>query len=176
MTCEMPTDVMEPTIPRGSVVAVDTAYYYHNEPQRWDVIVFTAPNIEQLQFDLGRRKVRPDCASALAANAAAEIHERENVLLRPHLFFVKRVVGLPGERIRFTEAEILCDGVALHIPRDIRRCYAGFPGHADYAFGSTEYLVPENSVYVLSDNLAKGRDSRYFGAVSLHNLIGRGIL
>jgi len=173
MTCQMPTDVMEPTISKDSIVAIDTSYYYHNEPLRWDVAVFTAPNVEQMQFDLGKRKLNSDCVPGLAADAAAEIFNAKNVVLRPHLFFVKRIVGLAGERIRFAETEIFCDGKALHIPRDIRPCYTRFKGSEEYPYGGEEYLIPDHSVFVLSDNLSKGRDSRQFGAVSLHNMIGK---
>jgi len=176
MTCEMPSNVMEPTIAKGSVVAVDTAYYYENEPQRWDVLVFTAPQVEQMQFDLGRQKIAPEPIAAVV-NAAADLHARESVLVRPHLFFVKRIVGLPGERIRFTPEAIMCDDQPLHVPRDLARCYVRFKDCADYAFGGTnEYVVPFNSVFVLSDNLTAGKDSRRIGAVSLHNVIGRVIL
>jgi len=175
MTCQIPTDVMEPTITKGSTIAVDTSYYYNNQPERWDVVVFTAPEIEQMQFDLGQKKI-DNCPSKAIVNAAADIYTEQQILLRPHVFYVKRIMGLPGERIRFTESHILCDGKELHIPRDIQRCYSAFKSYENYQFGAIEYLVPENCVYVLSDNLAKGKDSRHIGAISLHNMTGRVIL
>jgi len=175
MTCEMPTDVMEPTIRKGSIVAIDTAYYYKNEPDRWDIAVFTSPEVEQMKFALGRQKVNSEAGGGIV-NAAAEIFEEKQVLLRPHLFFMKRVVSLEGERIRFSEANIFIDGKELHIPRDISSCYSRFDDFMSYKCGAEEYTIPHYSVFVLSDNVAKGKDSRHFGGVSLHNMIGRVVL
>lgn len=166
---------MEPTIPKGSVVAIDTAYYCNSAPDRWDVTVFTSPEIEQMQWGLGKQKANVEAGGGIV-NAAANIFEEQGVLLRPHLFYVKRIVGLSGERIRFAESNILINGKELHIPRDISRCYFSFDECMNYEFGAEEYTIPEYNVFVLSDNLAKGKDSRQIGGVSIHNIVGRVVL
>lgn len=175
MTCEMPTDVMAPTIAKGSIVAIDTAYYYQNSPDRWEVVAFTSPEVEQMQFGLGRRKLESETGGGII-NAAAEIFEEKEVLLRPHVFYVKRIVGLAGERIRFSESSIFINDKELHIPRDISPCYRGFDEYKTYKFGAEEYNIPDYTVFVLSDNLAKGKDSRQIGGVSIHNMVGRAVL
>jgi signal peptidase I len=139
------------------------------------VAVFTSPEVEQMQFGLGRRKLENEGGGGII-NAAAEIFEEKQVLLRPHVFYVKRIVGLAGERIRFSESNIFIDDKELHVPRDISPCYGGFAGYKSYKFGGEEYTIPEYTVFLLSDNLAKGKDSRQIGGVSIHNMVGRAVL
>ncbi len=79
--------------------------------------------------------------------------------------FIKRVVGLPGDRIRVVRGQVYLNGAKL----DER-----YVQHADdRSFAET--AVPAASVYVLGDNRAESEDSRFFGPVSDDRLIGRAI-
>ncbi len=79
--------------------------------------------------------------------------------------FVKRVVGLPGERIGERSGAIVLNGRRLQEPyvaakhRD-RQTYA-------------PRRVPAGGYFVLGDNRAQSCDSRIFGAVPKDNVIGR---
>ena len=79
--------------------------------------------------------------------------------------FIKRVIGLPGDRIRIDRGDVYVNGVKLEEPyvryRDAR------------SFG--EIAVPQGTAYVLGDNRADSEDSRFFGPVSDDRLIGRAI-
>src|SRR4051812_18516143 len=103
MTCAMATDVMAPTVRKGQHIVADTEYYVHNAPRRWDVVLFWAPQLEKMGPELGKKRVDVRDGNALAiANAAVDILENpadpaNPMVLRPHLFFMKRIVGLPGE-------------------------------------------------------------------------------
>jgi signal peptidase I len=79
--------------------------------------------------------------------------------------FIKRVVGVPGDRIRIDRGRVYTGGTPLEEP------YVKEPD--DRSFG--EVVVPANSVYVLGDNRANSEDSRFFGAVGDDRLIGRAI-
>jgi signal peptidase I len=79
--------------------------------------------------------------------------------------FIKRVVGVPGDRIRIDRGRVYTGGAPLDEP------YVKEPD--DRSFG--EVVVPANSVYVLGDNRANSEDSRFFGAVGDDRLIGRAI-
>lgn len=172
VTCQVPTDVMEPTILKGSIITADTSHYYNYPPERWDIVIFAAPEIERLYYDLGSKKLGTRVSGAIV-DAAVDIFEKDKVLLRPHIFYVKRIVGLPGERLRLTNTNIICNGKELEIPRDLRNLYGTFSGREDYQFGGNDYLVPDDCVYVMSDNLAKGKDSREIGGVPIGTLIAR---
>ncbi len=79
--------------------------------------------------------------------------------------FIKRVIGLPGDRVRIVRGQVYLNGRTLDEP---------YVQHADdRSFAET--TVPAASVYVLGDNRAQSEDSRFFGAVSDDRLIGRAI-
>jgi signal peptidase I len=77
--------------------------------------------------------------------------------------FIKRVVGLPGDRIRVDRGRVFVNGVKLDEP------YVMHPDERSFA----EITVPALSVYVLGDNRAESEDSRFFGPVKDDQLIGR---
>jgi signal peptidase I len=79
--------------------------------------------------------------------------------------FIKRVVGIPGDRVRIERGAVLVNGIALREPYVL---YADTRSFSDT-------IVPPASVYVLGDNRADSEDSRFFGAVSDDRLIGRAI-
>ncbi len=79
--------------------------------------------------------------------------------------FIKRVVGLPGDRVRIVRGQVFLNGSRLDEP---------YVRHADdHSFAET--TVPTASVYVLGDNRAESEDSRFFGPVSDDRLIGRAV-
>ncbi|HVN69183.1 MAG TPA: signal peptidase I [Candidatus Binatia bacterium] len=79
--------------------------------------------------------------------------------------FIKRVIGLPGDRIRIDRGQVYLNGNKLDEP---------YVQRADSrSFG--EIVVPPSSVYVLGDNRAESEDSRSFGPVGDDRLIGRAV-
>jgi len=79
--------------------------------------------------------------------------------------FIKRVIGLPGDRIRVDRGSVSIDGRHLNEP------YVHFPDARSFA----EVVVPPSSLYVLGDNRANSEDSRFFGPVGDDRLIGRAL-
>ena len=86
------------------------------------------------------------------------------VLNRPgNLEVVKRVVGLPGERVRLLSGQLEVDGRAVPEPY-----LAGPPsfGELDLELGPAQYLV-------LGDHRVASTDGRDFGPVGADVLVGR---
>ena len=79
--------------------------------------------------------------------------------------FVKRVVGLPGEKIGERSGAIVLNGRALREPYVERKRR----DNQTYA----PRRVPADAYYVLGDNRAQSCDSRVFGPVPKKNVIGR---
>ncbi len=89
---------------------------------------------------------------------------------------VKRVVGLPGERVRLREGRLEVDGQELPEPylagpRRSSRSPEGLPrsvnpGELDLELGPAQYLV-------LGDHRAASTDGRDFGPVGADALVGR---
>jgi signal peptidase I len=80
---------------------------------------------------------------------------------RPETWLVKRVIGLPGERVTIDFGEVLIDAQ---------------PGLDRWAKGPTspdgEWHIGEDSVFVLSDNRPATRaDSRTLGPVAVTSLL-----
>jgi signal peptidase I len=168
---------MAPSLAKGTSLQVDQVYDEQTRPRRWDVIVFAVPSAEGLGQKLGKARVsktEPGARAGVAdiLNAAASVFEKKQGLVRPHMFFVKRILGLPGECIRFEQSRVLCNGQELAIPEALRRNYK-FKDFSKYRFGAEEYTVPEDSVFVMSDNPAKGVDSRHIGVIPLDFVVGR---
>jgi signal peptidase I len=158
-TFEVQSDAMEPTIKKGSKLAVERFYYSSNRLQRWHIVLVLLSHTETDKIP------------------SKLIHQekggKQREFARPHFPYIKRVVGLPGETLKFTDKEMLIDGRSLPIPDDLARCYAGFPGSKTFQFAATNYRVPDDEIFVLSDNVKQGVDSRHIGAVPLRCVLGR---
>ncbi len=77
--------------------------------------------------------------------------------------FLKRVIGLPGERVGFSHGKVLINGVPL------AETYRVLVDRATMQ----PVVVPSGSVFVLGDNRSESDDSRTFGSVALSTLIGK---
>ena len=78
---------------------------------------------------------------------------------------IKRVVGLPGERVTIANGSVFVDGVAIDEP------YLD----QDTQGGGRSWVVPPFTVFVLGDNRSASRDSRIFGPVALDEILGRAL-
>ena len=80
--------------------------------------------------------------------------------------YVKRVIGLPGDRISIRRGVVSVDGTVLLEP------YVRFGDRRSF----DDVVVPPGAFYVLGDNRANSDDSRAWGFVPANDLIGRAIL
>ena len=108
--------------------------------------------------------------------------------------FVKRIIGLPGDRIRIAAKQVIRNGQALtESYAEHRASYTGaFPDNfpsAPPSFVSEpgremlahhvvngEVVVPPDSLFVLGDNRDDSLDSRYWGFVPRSDVVGRPLL
>ncbi len=87
--------------------------------------------------------------------------------LDPSKSYIKRVVGLPGDRVKIADGTVYVNGRALsesYVPEDFRdtRSYR-------------EITVPADSYFVLGDHRSLSNDSREFGAVPLRFIAGKAV-
>lgn len=81
--------------------------------------------------------------------------------------FVKRVVGIPGDKYKIEGNNVYINGELLN--EDY--IYNNEEKILPYPF--TEGVVPEGNVFVLGDNRNNSNDSRMFGYVSLDRIRGK---
>lgn len=87
---------------------------------------------------------------------------------------VKRVVGLPGERVQIENGVVHVNGEPVQPPGDWK--YTSDPQYGQYygVLPSDEYsVVPEGHYLLLGDNSPHSRDGRVWGWVPNEHLVGR---
>ena len=83
----------------------------------------------------------------------------------PDLDLIKRIIGLPGDRVEIREGQVSVNGQPLSEP------YIAAPPR----YGG-EWDVPEGQLFVLGDNRNDSSDSHQWGLLPLENVIGKAIL
>jgi signal peptidase I len=81
--------------------------------------------------------------------------------------YIKRVIGVAGDRIRIENGQVYVNGEALdeeYVPND----------YAD-ARSYGEIVVPSNSYFVLGDHRSMSNDSRDFGTVNERYIYGKAV-
>jgi signal peptidase I len=111
--------------------------------------------------------------------------------LNRHEVYVKRVIGIPGDRIRISNKNVYRNGAPLQEPYAIHESsYAdtygdNFPGTPNIQLPPAaqsmlqqnvvngEVVVPQGNYFVLGDNRDDSSDSRYWGFVPASDFVGR---
>jgi len=91
--------------------------------------------------------------------------------------FVKRVVGLPGDRLEIRSNRLIVNGNPLeeaYVKPSVASTFQGGPlTSCGYAHGCDPTVVPADSYFVLGDNREHSQDSRYWGFVRRDKIVGR---
>jgi signal peptidase I len=99
-------------------------------------------------------------------------------LFDPHRMFIKRVIGLPGDKIEITGAgDVMVNGEVLSEPyaQGATTCSSIVELERTYlAAGDTgcHLTVPEGTYYLLGDNRPRTSDSRHGWVLPEENIIG----
>jgi signal peptidase I len=163
---QIPSESMEKTLLIGDYLLVDKAHYGHSGVWSW---LMPYRPIRQQDIIVFRYPVNP----------------------QQH--FVKRVVAVPGDRVRLLNKHVYVNGVRQDdayatfnwLWRD--RYRDNFPDGGVYGekisakwysqmqklMDDGELIVPEGSYFALGDNRDDSYDSRYWGFVPAENVVGR---
>jgi signal peptidase I len=133
----IPSASMVPTLNLGDRLVVEKIAYRLHPPERSDIVVFQVPLALQEE-------------SGYSADQA----------------FIKRVIGLPGDRIALRAGKVYRNGQLLTEPYIVEQ-----PKAEDIS----EITVPPQQLFVMGDNRNNSNDSRYWGFLPMKNLIGHAV-
>ena len=89
---------------------------------------------------------------------------------------IKRVIGLPGDSISYSEDQLYLNGEPIAEPflgTEKQRGMDVFTSDFDLLTLTGVETVPEDSYFVLGDNRVRSRDSRIFGFVAQTDIAGK---
>ncbi len=116
--------------------------------------------------------------------------------VQPAQFFVKRVIGLPGDHIRLVDKRVYVNGQLMDEPYVMFQRHS-FDAYRDYfpnfsapradveerwwsemqsAVRNGELVVPRDHYFVMGDNRDNSLDSRYWGFVPRENIVGQPLM
>jgi signal peptidase I len=148
---------MSPRLEINERVEFDLAAYREDKPTVGDIVLIRPPRgaVKERQCRSPRRP-RPGqlCVKPTGGPAPEPVR------------FIKRVVALAGDRVRFRRGRVVRNGV-LERRLGIRACPHG---ECTYRRAIT---VPAGHVYVAGDNRYVSDDSRFWGALPEDQLVGR---
>lgn len=127
---------MAPTYSDHSVNFVNRLSYLRREPQRGDVVCI--------------RLTRPS-ASGWSA---------------PHIMYLKRIIGLPGETISFVDGRARVNGQTLEEPYEKGPCDWNM---APVTLGADEY-------FFVGDNRSMPKEEHTFGKAERSRIVGKALL
>lgn len=141
----------------GDQVFVDRISYQFTTPKSSDVFVFTTKGIHRIEM-----------GSDPAQGSQ---------------FYIKRLAGVPGMTLRIDSPNLFLNNTLATAPQfqrvmSTQNGYRGYSNPRDPAQYLTtpaeSFTVPSHSFFALGDNSYNSSDSRYWGVVPEHNVIGRG--
>lgn len=84
--------------------------------------------------------------------------------LDPSEYFIKRVIGLPGDSVEIDDGKVLVNGKELE---------ESYLGRGVFTHGKVKISLGPAEYYVLGDNRAASSDSRRWGVLPARNIVGR---
>jgi signal peptidase I len=159
----IPSGSMLPTLHINQRVLVNRIGTHFGSPRVGEIIVFHPP----MNFDQGCANPTQGAdgsggASAMACDVTQSKPSSQT--------FIKRLVGLPGDRLQIVNGHVIRNGAAERDPY-ILACR----GSSACNFPAT-IKVPAGAYYMMGDNRPNSEDSRFWGPVPKTWIIGRAFL
>jgi signal peptidase I len=85
-------------------------------------------------------------------------------------FFIKRIVGLGGEKLEIKNKTVFINGKPLEEPYKINRTREIYPAEVTPRDNFGPATIPEDSVFLMGDNRDHSHDSRFWGCVMVKDL------
>jgi signal peptidase I len=147
----IPSQSMEPTLLPGQRVLVNRlAFDFGNSPARGDIVVFHPPSSLVCKVNVPVTEPCPESSSK-----------------RSSQYFVKRVIGLPGDHLWIENGHPVINGTEIKHEPYITPCSDSTSCEMPHVI-----TIPRGEYYMLGDNRGDSDDSRYWGPVPKSWIIG----
>jgi signal peptidase I len=152
----IPSGSMLPQLQIDDRVVVSKISYRLHDPHRGDIVVFDAPGGGE-----------PEETRPLPERALRGLAESIGVMAPSTDEYIKRVIGLPGERVEGLHGKVLIDGRELIEP---------YLPAGTFTSDFPALIVPPGDLFVMGDNRGNSADSRVFGPIPQSTMVGRAIM
>jgi len=150
----IPSSSMEPTLTIDQRVLVNRL---DTKPSLGDIVVFHPPH--------GADPIEPVCGSPSEGNGHSEACD-VHTPTPSKTTYIKRVVGLPGDRLSIDDGHVIRNGKPEH-DAYIRPC-----GSDESCNFPKTFTVPPGEYFMMGDNRGVSDDSRFWGPVPQRWIIG----
>lgn len=150
---------MSPTLKEGQRVILNRM---NKEYSRGDIITFEAPNY------INTKKVDQENPIAIYSYEPNNWIENliYNVLEINKSSYIKRIIGISGDKIKIINGEVYLNGNIL------KEDYL-LEGITTEQLNYNDITVPEGYVFVMGDNREQSVDSRVFGCIPISKIEGK---
>jgi signal peptidase I len=151
----IPSESMVPTLAVGQRVLVCRVCSHLGDPDRGDIVVFKPPSGQPSTCGVERPTDEP-CPQGTSEKSSTN--------------FIKRIVGLPGDRLKVIEGSVYIDGKRQDEP------FARLDTECGTCNLPREITIPKGEYYMMGDNRGESADSREWGPVPKKWIIGKAFM
>lgn len=151
----IPSGSMLPQLQVGDRVVVSKTAYRLHDPRRGDIVVFDDPT------------AAPEESSPLPNRLFRGLFEAVGLSTPSTEEYIKRVIGLPGDRVQGRGGHVVVNGRELVEP---------YLPEGTTTSDFDEVTVPEDRLWVMGDNRSNSSDSRSFGVIERSTVVGRAFI
>lgn len=134
----VPTNAMATFLTKGDQIVAERFSILNKLPSRGDVVTFTTEGIKFIEEHAPAPQI-----------------------------YIKRVVGLAGDRLQFKDGVLHINGKPVKEYFDVAHIHYVPIGLLS---GNKEYTVPADHLFMMGDNSGNSSDSRYWGPLPVKNL------
>jgi signal peptidase I len=151
----IPSGSMEPTLDIGQRVLVDRVSKHFTSFHRGDVVVFKPPKGADSDVQCGDPNKPPDEPCPKPTPQKSDTN------------FIKRIIGLPGDRLKVIRGRAYING------RELKEPYIRPDASCPICNEPREITIPPGHFFMMGDNRGESDDSRDWGPVPKGWIIGK---